>query len=187
MSTANLAYSKSLATVVRVLGLQSFARKAHYALKKPKDDLLPLTVLGRTCVFLARNPIELRTVELNFKSEIDILTIILSEIESGDVFLDVGANLGTFSIFSAAFGATVTACEPAPTALSRITMNREANRQTFDIIQKALSDKAGQVRFEYCEDQIVQSSHIAETGYPHCGLHSGRQSRHFSHNSKDRC
>lgn len=43
-------------------------------------------------------------------------------------------------------------------------MNREANRQTFAIIQKALSDKAGQVSFEYCENQIIQSSHVSQTG-----------------------
>lgn len=117
MFTTNLAYSKSLAGVVRALGLQSFARKVYYSLKKPKDDLLPVTILGRTCVFFARDPIELRTVELNFRSEIDILTLILSEIQSGDVFLDVGANLGTFSIFAAAFDAVVTAFEPDPAAL----------------------------------------------------------------------
>jgi len=161
----NITYSKPLTAVVRALGLQTMARKAYYAVRRPPDCLLSLGILGRTCKFRAEGPVELRTVELTFESEREILELILSEIRSGDSFLDVGANLGMFSVFAAAFGARVIAFEPEPIALQRLMTNREANGLDFQIISKALSDEEKEVSFSSAtSSQVIQNSHISERG-----------------------
>lgn len=161
----NITYSQQFTAIVRALGLQGLARKAYYTLRRPQDGLFSLDILGRTCKFRAEDAVELRTVELAFESERAILELIVSEIRSGDCFLDVGANLGMFSVFAAAFRAHVIACEPEPIALQRLRANREANRLNFQIISDALSDAEKEVSFSFpSSDQIIQNSHISEHG-----------------------
>ena len=161
----NITYSKPLTAVVRALGLQAAARRFYYTVNRPSDGYFPAQIMGRTCKFRTNDPIELRTVELAVLFERSILELILSEIRSGDLFLDVGANLGAFAVFAASFGARVVACEPEPMALDRLAANREANQLDFQIVANALSDKEGTVSFAaLAANQIIQHSHISETG-----------------------
>jgi FkbM family methyltransferase len=151
-------------SLVRALGLRSVAQTIYYWATKPQNSLLPISVLQRECLFYARDPIELRTVELSVESELRILELMLTEVAPGDVFLDAGANLGIFSIFAAAFGATVVSCEPDPLALARLILNRDINKCEFEIIPKALSDREGMVAFTCESGQVIQRSRISETG-----------------------
>lgn len=161
----NLSYSKPLTAMVRALGLQSTARQLYYALFHPANGLFVVRITGRDCKFCARDPVELRIVELNLESERPILELVLSEIHSGDCFLDVGANFGMFSVFAAASGAYVVACEPEPKALRRLVANQRSNNLTFQIVTKALSSKEGIVCFTTPDsDQIIQNSCISERG-----------------------
>jgi FkbM family methyltransferase len=69
----------------------------------------------------------------------------------GQVFVDGGANIGLFTLYSAArVGATgrVLAFEPAPQAVHALTQNVRLNRFDWvDVIEAALSDRAGRKDF----------------------------------------
>jgi FkbM family methyltransferase len=137
----------------------------YYALFHPANGLFVIRIGETECGFCARDPVELRIVELSLESERTILELVLSEIRNGDCFLDVGANFGIFSIFAAASGAQVVACEPEPRALQRLLANQETNKLTFQILKKALSSEKGTVYFTVPDsDQIIQNSGIAEHG-----------------------
>lgn len=61
----------------------------------------------------------------------------------GDLFLDIGANIGIYTLFALDLGATVIACEPDAHNAQRLRENLELNGFTAEVIQKAVSDRPG--------------------------------------------
>lgn len=80
------------------------------------------------------------------------LTLALLErlLRPGDIFVDVGANIGAFSLRAAArVGASgrVVAFEPNPAALRRLRKNIALNPHLrVEVIESAVSDRSGEVR-----------------------------------------
>lgn len=63
---------------------------------------------------------------LRDREELDVLR---QSISGGGIFVDIGANIGYYSLMAASFGASrVIAIEPNPDALARLEFNIEANR-----------------------------------------------------------
>jgi FkbM family methyltransferase len=66
-------------------------------------------------------------------------------------FVDIGANVGVYSLFVAAHGganARVLAIEPQPGILERLRFNREANPAlAIDIVPTAVADREGEIEF----------------------------------------
>ncbi len=63
------------------------------------------------------------------------------------VFVDIGANIGHYTLMAAAFGAArIIAIEPNPDALQRLAFNTAANdlQQRVDIVQTALGEADGE-------------------------------------------
>lgn len=60
-------------------------------------------------------------------------------VEKEDRWLDLGANIGTFSLFSAKSGAAVKAYEPEPNNFSLLMMNLRANGLDVDCRHSAVS------------------------------------------------
>jgi FkbM family methyltransferase len=100
------------------------------------------------------------------------LTILLSrELRAGDVFYDIGANVGYFSCLAAYCGVTeIVAFEPDPLVCAILRGNLALNG--FDspvlVCQRALSDTAGSVLFQRGSDSAFsgfgdwQMRHVAE-------------------------
>lgn len=65
----------------------------------------------------------------------------------GDLFIDVGANIGIYTLFALDLGAEVIACEPDRHNAQRLRENLALNGFTADVIQKAVSDCQGILRF----------------------------------------
>jgi len=86
----------------------------------------------------------------------------------GDVFVDVGANVGFFSMIAAArVGASgrVLAIDADPRALAQLERNVRLNgRETITILPVAASDRAGTLRFTIAE-QLGWSTAVAD--FPH--------------------
>jgi len=68
-------------------------------------------------------------------------------LKRGDLFVDVGANVGTYSLLVADLGATVIAVEPDPDNVDRLNANLGLNDHTAEIWVVALTDTAGPVTF----------------------------------------
>jgi FkbM family methyltransferase len=93
----------------------------------------------------------------------------ISSLKPGDVFLDVGGNLGMFTIFAAkAVGPAgrVIAFEPESVAFSRLKSNIELNGlQNVTALRLALSNFCGRKNLILGEsDAVSQSAHIGDPG-----------------------
>jgi FkbM family methyltransferase len=65
-------------------------------------------------------------------------------LNSGATVIDIGANIGCYSLLAARTVARVIACEPHPENLSILSKNIELNNMTnVEIVPKAISGKAG--------------------------------------------
>jgi len=66
-------------------------------------------------------------------------------LQPGDLFVDVGANIGIYTVYALDLGAQVIAVEPTPNA-DHLRENVALNGCTAEVVQKALSDRPGFVR-----------------------------------------
>lgn len=81
--------------------------------------------------------------------EYDEMTFLTRYIRRGDLAVDGGANIGTFSLFLASLGARVLAVEPDRVAASRLRENVALNGLdgTIEVIEAALAEKEGTASF----------------------------------------
>ena len=161
-----LSYSPVLASCVRKLRLRNFMRRA-YARLCGVPRVLKFSLCGIEVSLLARTPLELRCIEATWFSEQEMLSAVLSKLKSGDVFLDVGSNLGMITVFAArAVGSRgmVFAFEPETTAHTRLLENiRLNNLDNVKVFTKGLSCSRGNRNLLLGdEDGVSQSSRISE-------------------------
>lgn len=79
----------------------------------------------------------------------------------GSLFIDVGANIGIYSIYAAEQGADVIAVEPHPESAARVREHFELNNYPGQVLEKALSDCPGIVRLTANLDSL---NHLVDTG-----------------------
>jgi FkbM family methyltransferase len=82
-------------------------------------------------------------------SEPEEMAFCLHLLRPGDTFLDVGANVGVFTILARATGADVISIEPGPAAFAALERNVTANGYRADLRNVAVSDYNGSGRFAY--------------------------------------
>ena len=68
-------------------------------------------------------------------------------LQSGDLFVDVGANVGSYTIWAADLGAEVIALEPAEDTFALLLENIDLNDYRVKAIQAAAGATCGSVRF----------------------------------------
>jgi FkbM family methyltransferase len=65
------------------------------------------------------------------------------KIDNDDIVIDAGANVGVFSAYAASKGANVFAFEPVPETITILKQTLDINKNKFNIVPLALSDKTG--------------------------------------------
>lgn len=65
----------------------------------------------------------------------------------GDLFVDVGANVGSYTLWAIELGCRVIAVEPDDAARAALQRNLGLNGYTAEVVAAALSDRAGRVPF----------------------------------------
>lgn len=68
-------------------------------------------------------------------------------IRPGDLFLDIGANVGIYSIFMAERGARVIAIEPDPTTAERLRRNAQLNKYEIEVLDCAVAESNSKESF----------------------------------------
>ena len=94
--------------------------------------------------------------------ELPEMAFVLHVLRPGDLFVDVGANVGSYTVLaSAAAGASSIAFEPGRSAASALMANVSLNRieSRVEVNQAAVGDKAGSVSFTASEDTL---NHVVE-------------------------
>jgi FkbM family methyltransferase len=134
-------------------------------------QILKLKLCGVEALFSAQTPIELRCVEGTWFSEREMLNAVQERLNAGDTFLDVGSNLGIFTVFAAkAVGpqGTVVACEPETNAHNRLQRNIEINQlNNVRLLKLALSDRRSMKKLSLGDaGAVVQSAHLSDAEGP---------------------
>jgi FkbM family methyltransferase len=78
----------------------------------------------------------------------------------GDLFVDIGANIGIYTIFALDLGAEVIAVEPTKNA-DRVREHLALNGYTAEVVQKAVTDHPGKVRIT---DDLDSLNHLVSDG-----------------------
>ena len=95
--------------------------------------------------------------------EFDDMAFVLHFLRPGDRMLDIGANIGSYSILAAAAGAQVCAFEPAPATFESLRTNVAINHLNAQVETRnaALGAETGVIRFTSTEDT---TNHVATVG-----------------------
>jgi FkbM family methyltransferase len=165
-----VSYSPLIGACIRPLGLRRVMQWT-YAKVRGSPGVVKFSINGVEAVFSARTPHELRCVEGTWFTETEMLGGILSRLRVGDVFLDVGSNLGVFAVFAAKVvgpEGTVLAFEPEATAHNRLIENIRLNDlRNVQVFKLALSDMCASRKLALGDPGAVsQSAHLADDSGP---------------------
>lgn len=80
----------------------------------------------------------------------------------GDLFVDVGANVGVYSVLAAELGAVVVAVEADPLAVKQLELNMRLNGYAVEVHRTAVAAEVGEVHFSAGSDTM--NSIRAEAG-----------------------
>lgn len=83
-------------------------------------------------------------MEYFFRSESDMYKDAVAEVDEGDVFYDIGANVGCFSCIMGREGAEVMAFEPDSPTAQELRENLQKNDVDAEILEYAASDQDGE-------------------------------------------
>ena len=87
-------------------------------------------------------------------------------IEPTDVWLDLGSNIGTFSLLALSRGARVIAVEPEPDNVNLLTTNLNANfDEGFVIVPRAVSTESRKVNLFLCRTPYNKYRHSLHMSY----------------------
>lgn len=165
-----LVYTPQVLRVLRALKLTEVMRNLHYKLARHPGGVYRTRIQGIQAAFQAADPAELVQVDWNLKLEDEFLGIVIRGLRAGDVFADIGANIGVFTILSAlAVGerGQVVTFEPEAGAYAQlgrnITLNNLQNVHTFQV---ALSDEnaTGKLYLERSVGSLIVSENPPQEG-----------------------
>ncbi|MFB6145274.1 MAG: FkbM family methyltransferase [Candidatus Nanohaloarchaea archaeon] len=117
-----------------------------------------IEVSGRRAVFKTTTGIERDKLE-KLMGEREVIEDFLHELDKNDVFWDVGANIGVYSLLAAAEAESVYAFEPHPLNYSRLQENIDLNNSDVEAIQAALSDRDGPTNLSVDGEDVGFGTH----------------------------
>ena len=103
-----------------------------------------------------------------------------ARLRAGTIFIDVGANIGTYSIMAASLGAEVIALEPAKDTAELLRENVALNGFSVDVIEAAAGREAGTTHFTAGQDCINQVDPSGDVIVPVVTLDSIIGERHVT-------
>ncbi len=122
--------------------------KLHFALKASRPLIGRLDYDRREILLYVSSPTEYHTRLHSCAKEPETVAWIEQSIRPGDVFYDIGANVGAYTLVAARFWGTqvrTVAIEPNPLNFARLIQNLQLNRCTESVIPLpvALADSTG--------------------------------------------
>jgi len=151
MNFSTITLKHSLENKLRQWGLYHFIHRPYYLIKTAFIGLLrprtPLTISGITATFWTPTPILYSRIR-ELHGEDRMLNYLIAATEADDIFWDVGANIGVYSlILSQVVGKNglVYAFEPEPQSYEWLCRNRQLNEaQNIEPLPMALGESEGE-------------------------------------------
>jgi hypothetical protein len=112
--------------------------------------LLPNFILFRGSKIYPDSENSIQLAMFGYRSEEYELTVFKSELESSLVVLDIGANIGVYTLTAARYADKVYSFEPVPISFLDLKKNVKVNyyKNVFTV-NKAVSDKTGHAQFSF--------------------------------------
>lgn len=133
---------------------------------------IPVRLGTRARIFVARNDVS--AMKCLYANPPDPeMNVWAQELRYGDLFIDVGANSGSYTLWAADHGATVIAIEPDGQALERLRRNIDLNGYEVQVIAAAASDQPGTARFTRGGgpmNRLATEADVTVTSVPVCTL-----------------
>jgi FkbM family methyltransferase len=165
---ASISYNPSVRKCVHRLGLTRILQSAYGRVRgmRGTSGVVELNIDGVQCLFSARTPDELRCIEGAVRiEEREMLSAVHRMLRPGDIFLDVGSNVGVFALFAAKVvgpHGTVVACEPGTVAYGDLRRNIALNQlKNVKELKLALSD-AGSMKM-LSINKLNSVNHLTES------------------------
>jgi len=170
-----LTYRSDLLALARFLRLTPLLRKCYYQWTTSRGGILHSRICGIDVRFCARTPQELRRVEYNVVlEEGSFLSLLASTLHAGDVFFDVGSNIGVFAVIIAKVVGRVGrvfAFEPQTDFHRNLRENVELNMlSNVTMFKRALgeSNTSGRLYVQGLESpSLVRGPHIPDPSFEH--------------------
>ena len=102
-SLKRLSYRPEVLKPIQKLGLSSVLRRAYFQVAKPRNGILETEIAGVGVKFYIRTPGELRNLDPagGAQQELPVLEGLKSSLRAGDVFYDIGSNVGLYCAVAA--------------------------------------------------------------------------------------
>jgi len=120
----------------------------------------PIAVENADAAIIVRNVNEFNRVKSMYEE--DVLSRLLRDLDSDDVFYDIGANVGIYSCLVGDIlpDGSVVAVEPHPENVSRLRENLSHNGVEATVLRQALSNRTGEVSLA-----VAVESHTTSPGH----------------------
>ncbi len=170
LALRRLTYRSEMKALARALGLSDVLRNWYYRLFLPADGVVNIGIGNVSAGFRVSTVGELRNLDPagGAQREEHLLHLLVSTARSGDVFYDIGANVGLYSILVAkAVGAAgqVIACEPNEGSYQHLRDNLKLNGiSNVRAFQKALGEQVGKGKLYRGEGNADSSLAAPPTG-----------------------
>lgn len=162
----NLVYRGAFRQVIQQIGLSKVLSEPFWRLThKLSRNIQTRSIRSQKIDFKADTYTEFMRFRSLTGEEI-ILKDLLDSIEPTDIVYDIGANVGTYTCFTAAkLGPQQTVSfEPEPQNAERLRGNLELNDLNAEVIEVALSDTNGTIDFALTGDEAGEGEHSIATG-----------------------
>ena len=149
-----LTYNPRLMGVARGLHLTKMLRRCYQWATGGRHNILRVNLGRFDTLFQVHNPLEYRTIEQYFIGyERDFIDVLLSSFAEGEVFLDIGASIGHFTVPIAkevGTGGLVIAVEPEVNARGQLEANLKLNGlSNVRVLRMALGAERGEGRLAW--------------------------------------
>lgn len=102
-----------------------------------------------------------RSINITGEWDREIAQLIRQRMGPGKVFLDVGANIGYFSLLAAHCGAEVIAVEPNPVCVEKFHANIARNKAIIELHPVALGQSPGEARLHIDRDDNLGGGSVS--------------------------
>lgn len=161
-------YAGPVKRAVHRLGLQPVLKRAYWATVGSRTDPRTVEVAGARAELRVGSMAEYETIESAVVAERPLLEDLLSRLEPGDVFWDVGGHVGAFACLAGSLlpDGHVVAFEPYPPNADRLRENAARNDLDVTVMEVALADERGEAHLAIrTSDEPGTQEHSIVSGY----------------------
>jgi FkbM family methyltransferase len=141
------------------IGVESAFLRAYWAtVSTVSDDTRTLSCAGVEAKFAVASLSDHRITTVGFNNERPVYEDLVLTVREDDVFLDVGANVGTFTCLVGKRAGGVVAVEPHAENVERLRRNLALNDLNVDIVESVLWNETDTLELDLSPHSALQHS-----------------------------